>query len=176
MFHCRTRGEMVSADQRGAGDGQGAGKMSEIGSAGLSVLGGARRRSRQNRKVEAQLTSDSTCRALLQRTRRERRMLTIDMEVGSAMPGRPAAPCPGRSPTCRAENASHWMIRPGLAAPIAAKSHDGRSPLCDGATVSPMSSRASSRSACWTKPRRSRSAAIARSWRASFRARASISG
>lgn len=42
MFHCRTSGEMASAGQRGAGDGQWARKMSEIGSAGLSVLGGAR--------------------------------------------------------------------------------------------------------------------------------------
>ena len=46
-------------------------------------------------------------------------MLTIDMQLGGAMAGRPEAPSPDAHPAGRAGDAGDGMVRPGFAAAVA---------------------------------------------------------
>ncbi len=118
--------------------------MAAAESGGLACCCPHLRTRRAALKVEHHLRAiGCLCRAFSKNTRRERGMLTIDMKISRAVPGRTSAPPPRRRAAGRAGNAGHGMVRPRFATSVAVKPHDGRSRSRDRAETSRMAWRAS---------------------------------
>lgn len=81
-------------------------------------------RARRRLQVEAQLRVAAWAWAPLEASHGERIVLAVDVELHGAVPRRPAAPRPCRGTTCRARNPGNGMVRPCLAAAMAAEPHE----------------------------------------------------